>query len=348
MRWSRSVNPERPRRRVAALCGAILVAAALTGIPAASGAEPDPVVVSLPAESVQFLPFYVAQDEGFFAQQGLAVKLVYLAGVGTTNGVISGAVDFGFSNGASITRAAARGQRLIAIALMADRPTWSIILRADVAAASHFDPQAPLAERARLMAGRRIAVDSIQSVAHAYTRVMAKLGGLDPESVAVSPLAATEAIAAMQRKAIDGITIASPWQEQMAADGSGTIIADSLKGDPAWLTPFAGGLVITRVSFCAERRQSCLRMGQALVAAVTFVHDRKEDALAILLKHFPTFAPAVLQRAFETVQTATPATPAPTAAAVANSDHLNLEAGFITVDEQLKSYDGLVTDEYVR
>ena len=327
--------------------GAAVAAALLCRAPGAR-AETDRAVVALPAESVQFLPLYVAVDNGVFAAQALEVKIVDLPGVGTTNGVISGAVDFGFSNGASITRAAAHGQKLVAIALMADKPTWSVLLRKDEADAMHFDPSAPLAVRAKAMAGKRFAVDSVQSVAHALERVIAKAGGLDPESVAISPLVATEAVAALERKAVDGMVIASPWREQLVAKGEAVTLADSLAGDPPWLTPFAGGLVITRVAFCAEHRPVCVKMGHALAAAANFVHDHPDDAVASLKKRFPTIAPDLLTRIFATVQKATPATPVPTVASVANSDKLNLEAGFITADQQLKSYDALVTDEYAK
>jgi len=336
------------RARQTALAAAAALWLALPGARAAPDQAPDRAIVSVPAESVQFLPLYVAEDLDLFGANGLAVKIVTLAGVGTTNGVISGSVDFGFSNGASITRAAARGQHLIAIALMADRPTWSVLLRKDEADAIQFDKTAPLAVRARAMAGRRFGVDSMQSIAHALARVIAKAGGLDPESVAVAPLVATEAVAALQRKAIDGMVIASPWREQLVADGSAVAIADSLAGDPPWLAPFAGGLVIARVQFCAEHRPVCVKMGHTLTLAAARVHDHPDDALASLHKRFPTVAPDLLARVFATVQEATPATPVPTEAAVANSDRLNLEAGFITADEQLKSYGALVTDEYAK
>ena len=86
------------------------MSAVLVGAAPALAQIPEHAVVSLPAENFGFLPFYVAQDQHIFEQQGLDVQKVVLAGVGTTNGVISGAADFGFSNGASLTRAAARGQ----------------------------------------------------------------------------------------------------------------------------------------------------------------------------------------------------------------------------------------------
>jgi hypothetical protein len=56
----------------------------------------------------------------------------------------------------------------------------------------------------------------------------------------------------------------------------------------------------------------------------------------------------VLKQAFADVQESTARKPVPTVASVANADRLNLEAGFITADEQLKSYDALVTDAFVK
>jgi NitT/TauT family transport system substrate-binding protein len=311
-------------------------------------ADIEHTILSLPADNVQFLAFYVAQDTGLFGQQGLEVKVVHLAGVGTTNAVISGSVDFGVSNGASLTRAAAHGQRLLAIAILGDRPTWSILLRKELADAAHFDAGAGLPDRAKAIAGRKIAVDTIGSVAHAYLRVMAKMGGLDPDSITVTPLVATEAIAAFQRNAIDGAVITSPWKELMQVDGSVSVIADSLKGDPPWLTPFAAGLIITRAQFCVEHRPVCMKMGHSLATAAKYVHEHRAEALAILKQRFDKIDGNILERSFDIVEAATAKSPIVPETAVANSDRLNAEAGFIKPDEQLKSYRELFTDEFVR
>src|SRR5579863_6771051 len=182
-----------------------LLAAAI--IPAAqqARAEGEHAIVSLPAENFGFLPFYVAQDAHIFEAQGLDVQKVVLAGVGTTNGVISGAADFGFSNGASLTRAAARGQKLLAIAIMSDKPAWAIIFRKDLAEAAHFNPEAPLAERAKILgAAHALAIDTVNSVGHALMRVIEKIGGVDPEAISVTPLLSSEAILAFSRQAVDG------------------------------------------------------------------------------------------------------------------------------------------------
>jgi len=325
-----------------------LLAAAI--IPAAqqARAEGEHAIVSLPAENFGFLPFYVAQDAHIFEAQGLDVQKVVLAGVGTTNGVISGAADFGFSNGASLTRAAARGQKLLAIAIMSDKPAWAIIFRKDLAEAAHFNPEAPLAERAKILgAAHALAIDTVNSVGHALMRVIEKIGGVDPEAISVTPLLSSEAILAFSRQAVDGFVSNAPWTEQVLVQGKAVVVADALSGDPPWISPFASGLVIARPQFCAEHRSICVKMGHALVASVAFVHTKREESLAILRKHFPQIDAVVMEKSYATIEKAMPAVPVIAEAAIANSDRLNVEAGFMKPEEQLKSYADLFTNEFV-
>jgi len=337
------------RSRLGHGIAAMALIAAASAFGGAARAQMEHTIVSLPAENFGFLPFYVAQDAHFFDKQDLEVTKVVLPGVATTNGVISGSVNFGFSNGASLTRAAARGQKLLAIALTSDKPAWQIVLRKSVAEKAHFDPKAPLAERAKAMGlARAFAIDSVNSVGHALVRVDAKIGGLDPDKMSVTPMLSQEAILAYSRGAIDGFVSNAPWTQQVLATGTAVVIADGLAGDPPWLRPFALGLVITRPEFCAEHRSICMKMGHALVEAVKFIHEHRAESLAILEKRFPQVDRAVMGPAFDTVEKSISPVPVVTEAAIANADRLNIEAGFMKPQEKLGSYQGLYTNEYVQ
>ena len=67
------------------------------------------------------------------------------------NSVISGSTDFTQSSGSAVTRAAARGQRLVGIVGTINRPSVQVVLRKDLAAAG-FDPKAPLEKRVQACA----------------------------------------------------------------------------------------------------------------------------------------------------------------------------------------------------
>ena len=93
------------------------------------------MILAVPALSLSFTMEYVAQDLGLFAKQGVAVKEVNITGLGAINSLISGSSDFALASGASLTRAAAHGQRLLAVAALSDRPFVQIVMRKDAGGA---------------------------------------------------------------------------------------------------------------------------------------------------------------------------------------------------------------------
>ena len=158
--------------------GLTLALAAL--VPAPTLAQED-VSLAYPNVALTFSAAYLGEDLGLFAKHGLRLKPLSIAGPGSTNAVISGSADFALASASVQTRAAARGQRLLAIANPTDRPVVQIILRQDLV--PNFNPSAPLAERMRLLRGRTIAVDAIGSILHGFPLMLAKRAGLDRKSV---------------------------------------------------------------------------------------------------------------------------------------------------------------------
>jgi ABC-type nitrate/sulfonate/bicarbonate transport system substrate-binding protein len=92
------------------------------------------IVMALPSATLTFSSAFLAQDAGFFNKEGLKVTTPIVVGVGAANAVISGSADFTIGTGPVFLRAAARGQRMLAIANLIDRPLVELVLRKDVAA----------------------------------------------------------------------------------------------------------------------------------------------------------------------------------------------------------------------
>ena len=149
----------------------------------AQQAGTEDAVLAVPNVALTFAPGYLAEDLGLFAKHGLNVRSVVIAGIGSANAVISGSADFAEISGATLTRAAAREQRLLGLVSTLNRPTIQIVLRKDVAAAAGFDPKAALDRRVQALRGRTIAVDSINSVIHAYVLLLARRAGINPDDI---------------------------------------------------------------------------------------------------------------------------------------------------------------------
>lgn len=333
----------RAPRAVSLVAGlAVLVAGTIP-----SQADMERVRVAIPSQIVDFAAEYIAEDM-FYKDQGLDVTPLAIAGVGAMNAVISGSVEFSYSSGGSLTRAAARGQRLLAIATLNNRIAEFAVLRKDIAEAAHFDPTAPIAVRAQILKGHSFGIGGVGSIGDAFLKIVAKAGGVDFNDIVFSALQPPDIIAAMSRKVLDGFSLGAPWAQQVMQDGSAVVLANGVEGDPPGYSPAASALLVTRPQLCVEHRSICVKMGHSMALAADFIHEHPQELLAILKKHFGTISDAVLASAFADVVKMTAQPPVTDAAQLLNGDRINRDAGFIKPDEMLQSYDGLFTTEFVK
>jgi ABC-type nitrate/sulfonate/bicarbonate transport system substrate-binding protein len=237
---------------------------------------------------------------------------------------------------------------LLAIAELTDHPFVQFVLRRDLAVAGGFDPKAPLAQRALLAKGRVIGADSVNSVVHAYVRLVAIAGGYDPEAIHMAFMAPASMTAAFAAKQLDGFAMTPPWPEMPVLDGTAVMLASGPDGDPPGLLPFANTVLLTRPEVCEKRKSLCEKMGHAFAAAALAIRDQPDAALAALRKRFDRLDPKLMAVSFAVLRKVTPVPPALSAAALANVEAYNVEAGLMKPEEKLKSYDGLFTDAYVR
>ena len=294
-----------------------------------------------------FLAAYIAEDTNIWRDNGLEVKVIYLDGVATMNAVIAGSTDFALSSSAALTRAAAHGQRLLALAAINNQAGQITVLRKELADAAHFDPSAPLPIRAAVLKGRIIAAGGVGSVADVFLRTIAKAGGVDQSALTISPIGAFEVLAAFSRHAIDGFSYSLPYPLEAVHDGTAVIVADGTNGEPKDLLPLAAGLVVTRPQLCADHRSLCEKMAHSILLATDFLLEHKPEAQAILKKRFPTVDDAVLDSAFAAVTRMTQSPPSITLTALENGDRMNAEAGLLRPEDKVQSYDGLFTNEFL-
>ena len=146
-----------------------LIAAALAVAVATSPAraQEEKTTIALPALTITFTPVYVAQDTGIWKKEGLDVTIHDIVGLGSTNAMLSGSVDFAVQSGPTLIRGNARGQKMMGVSLMAAGVAFELTLRKE--AAGGMTMATPVAERAKTLKGKKIAVDSPNSVVEVPT-----------------------------------------------------------------------------------------------------------------------------------------------------------------------------------
>jgi len=315
-------------------------------------AQTEHTSLALPAVAAIFSSAYVAQDAGIYKEVGLEVGEQMIQGIGSANAVIAGSMDFSMSSGVTLARAAARNQPVIGIANTMDKLFFWIVITKKAADARHFEPKAPLAERAKLLKGLRIAVGGIQAIPDAYAKAIAKIGGLDPETDIVrAGITPSETFGAMQSGAVDGASIGPPVIEQLLQNNFSVILADGTTAnpvDPPWLSHIDANVILTRKALCADHRSLCVKMGQAMVKAAAYIHEHPKETMAIIGKRLNITDEAVLADTYKKTLDATPLAPVLDGKGLSTADDLNVAANFMPADQKLPSYDNIFTNEYVK
>jgi NitT/TauT family transport system substrate-binding protein len=316
--------------------------------PTAGSAQELEVLMAIPAPTLTFSAAFLAEDAGFYRNEGLKVSHRILVGVASANAVIAGSADFTIGTGPVFLRAAAAGQRMLAIANLIDRPLVEMVLRKDVAETTGFNDRMSLAERAKLLKGKTIAIQGVGSIIHAWERMVANRGGLDVETdVRIAPMDPPAMLPALQTKQVDGFATSLPFTTQAVLNGSAVMFASGTNAAPD-LLPFAYGLVYTKPDTCAKQRDKCARVARALAAANRMITEKPAEALEVLKKRFDKMDQAVLAEAWKTVAQSHAKDLKVTAPGLDHSQKVSLEAKLLKPDDALKSFDGLYTDEFLR
>lgn len=335
------------RWRNRTVAAAIGVAAATLGPALAVGQEIE-ILMALPAATLTFSAPFLAEDAGFYKKEGLKVSHRTIVGVGAVNAVIAGSADFTIGTGPVFLRAAAQGQRLYAIANLIDKPLVELVLRKDVAQAAGITEAMPFAARAKALRGKTIAIQGVNSIVHAWERLVATRGGLDIEQdVRIAPMEPSAMLAALDSKAIDGYATSLPYTTEAVVKGDAVMLASAVSDAPD-LLPFAYGLVYTRPDTCTKAREKCVRVARALADANRFILEQPADALALLKKRFERMDAAVLAAAWPIVAKAHARDLRVTIPGLEHSQQVSLEAKLLEPKDALTKFDGLYTDEFLR
>jgi len=328
--------------RATALVGTLL--AALTAARPAPATETEQTSIALPALTIIFLPAYVAEDNGIWKSLGLDVALHAITGIGATNAMLAGSVDFAVQSGESLIRGNVRGRHMLGIALMADGIAFELVGRKQ--SFNGVDLSAPLATRMAALKGKRISVDSPNTVVDALVRYLAAKAGLDPKAdmteVYMQP---TESIAALASGAIDAAMMNFPWNE--TAQREGAILLASGITDLPELLPTIATTTTTRAGFCDTHGSICEKLVHGYVLAHKFIHEHPDQALQVAVKRMPKADLSDLQKSLPLIVKTTPLVPRFDAAAFAHAQQIMIAGGMLRQDEARQSFEGMFTNKYV-
>lgn len=217
------------RRALAAILCTILLAACGGTDAGGAGNGPDDGVTPITVGVIPILdvaPIYLGVEQGFFADQGLDVTLqTAQGGAAIVPAVVSGQNQFGFSNNTSLLLAQAQGLPLRIVAPGSSSTSEPGADFGGVVVAQDSDITS-----AADLAGRSVAVNTLNNISDTVVREAVRQDGGDPAGIEFVELPFPEMPAAVAESRVDAAFVVEPFVS--IAEGQGARDVASVYATP--------------------------------------------------------------------------------------------------------------------
>ncbi len=263
--------------KVAGLLVMLAMVAGCTGLPVpATGGENSgeltPVELGLGfIPNVQFAPFYVGIEQGFFREEGIDLSLSYgyendylkLVGVGET--------QFMVGSGDQVVLGRAQGLPVTYVFNWYTRFPVVVFAKADRAITTPAD-----------LAGKKIGIPGAFGASYVALRGILEAAGLDEQSIQLESIGFTQAAAVLEDKVEAAVDYAVNGPVVLSMAGT----AVSVIGLDDYLVVPANGLV-TNERTIAEQPELVAAMTRALQRSIAFTLANPDEAFANALAAVP-------------------------------------------------------------
>lgn len=278
-----------------------LALAAATAISMAGGAqaqEKKKITIATSSASVPAGAARIAKELGLFEKYGIEASVTPMdTGITATSGLLAGSLDFVTTGPSDVVLAQGNGQDVVAITNGYKGFAANIVISKAVQEKSGVSPNAPIKERLKVLNGLTIASTSSGSTFTVGLKTAAESVG---SKVNVVYMAQPAMVAAFQRGAIDGFTVASPYFTPPLLAGTGVMWVSGPRGDfPPDNAPANSVVVIAKRDFLAANPELTKRVVAAFEDFWKAVGERPNDVKAAMKRLWPDMDDKTLDLVFE-------------------------------------------------
>lgn len=221
--------------------------------------------ITVPAKSLTFLPFYFAQEKGFFTEEGVDLELIVMRPPLGIVALEAGDLAYSAAPGVGM-RAAIRGAPLRVVLFVQTKLSFSLVAQ-------------PGMNEKKI---KTVGVSGIGSTAHYAALTILKgfgRGGPDDKITYITTNTTAQSYASLTGRAVDAAILSPPYTSMASLSGYIDL------GDAFDVGDVQGGL-ITTVKRVQEQRDQVRSVIRATLRSLDYIANHEDEVNAYLQKQF--------------------------------------------------------------
>lgn len=268
--------------------------------PASAGGSLTTVKIGKATNTEDMLAINLAQQQGFFRDAGINVKIALLGGSSVANAALqSGSIQFSVASATSVLLAASRGVPLQAVGAIDQSDPAQLVVANSWVKKKNLSPSEPLAQRIQGLQGATFAAlsTSDKSVLAEFEKV-ANVPSSSIDAVSISSEAAM--LTAMQHNEAQAFIASPPTSNLAVGNGYGTVIANA--SELKYANDEEYNVLITTPAYAKAHPKIITGMTTAIGRALALMASQDPKAITLIHSTFPTLSTSVIKASLSSLK----------------------------------------------
>lgn len=293
---------------------AVAAAIALLVVATAADAQQHKLKYGIASISFTYAPFYVAEDAGFFKEEGVALDMVQVQGSSpAAAATLAGSMQFFIGIPQTAARPIAKGEKLAIFANVTNEYGSNVVVSKEWVEKHKLTAAMPIEQRLDAMKGLRIAAWTPGSSSDLFVRYIAARKKWNAEKeLTILPIGGSAPmLAAMEQKRVDAFALSSPTADQAVQKFGAFILYNGAKGEwePLRGTPYITLIGNTDWLATPAGKDAAASLYRGLAKAMVFMKQKPAETKAIVRKRLASFEESAFEAGYAASQPTVPDTP---------------------------------------
>ncbi|QBD81312.1 ABC transporter substrate-binding protein [Ktedonosporobacter rubrisoli] len=322
------------------LVGMLLVSLSLASCGSAAPASPSSSMtlkVAQVADGLAGLPFYIAQKQQYFEQQGLTIDPSPAPSMGSgsklAEAVEANAVEVGVGGITDVFTISRVDAYIRMIGAISTDLLLDVVVSKKFEQESHLSASSPLEQKIHGLVGKRIGISAPGSATDALVTYLLRSQHLDAQKdvVKVNVGANSAAmLAALQTGRVDAVAVGAPGGEQAEERGIGETFISPSRGDVPNMSGQLFTVAYLKQKVIESKPQAVRAFIRGLAQAEDFIQKHPQEAER-MLKEYLKLDDALAQATWQATKGSMAATPRVSKQSYEVANQFHVKAGLIAL-----------------